>query len=65
MLHQWEVINSGQLDRLDEVFAEDVVIEWPQSRERVRGVANLRSILAEFPGGNLQPVLGKCALPRK
>lgn len=55
VLHQWEVVNSGQLDRLGEVFAEDVVVEWPQSRERVRGVANLRSILANYPGGNLQP----------
>jgi len=55
VLHQWEVVNSGQLDRLGEVFAEDVVIEWPQSRERVRGVANLRSILASYPGGNLRP----------
>lgn len=55
VLHQWDVVMSGQLDRLNEVYAEDAIVEWPQSRERVRGIANLRSILANYPGGVLQP----------
>lgn len=52
---QWEIVNSGEFDRLSEIFDTNAVIEWPQSKERVRGVANLRNILENFPGGNLQP----------
>ena len=54
VIRESEFVNGGQFDRLGEVLAEDVVIEWPQSSERVRGIANFRAILENAPGGNLQ-----------
>jgi ketosteroid isomerase-like protein len=32
-----------------QVFTDDVVMEWPQSGERVNGQANRREIYARFP----------------
>lgn len=55
MLRMWELVNTGQLDKLDEVVAHDVELEWPQSQERVRGIENLRHILGEYPGGGIAP----------
>ncbi len=42
-------INAGDLQALDEVFTEDVVMEWPQSGERILGEANRREIYSRFP----------------
>ena len=42
-------INAGDRDALGEVFSEDVILEWPQSGERIRGEANRREIYALFP----------------
>ena len=42
-------INAGDLRALDGVFTEDVVMEWPQSGERIRGGKNRREIYSRFP----------------
>ena len=42
-------INARDLAALDKVFAEDVVMEWPQSGERIRGNRNRREIYSRFP----------------
>ena len=42
-------INGRDLAALDKVFAADVVMEWPQSGERIRGNANRREIYSRFP----------------
>jgi ketosteroid isomerase-like protein len=42
-------INAGNLHALDEVFTADVVIEWPQSGERIKGEKNRREIYSRFP----------------
>ena len=42
-------INAGDLSALEEVFTPDVVIEWPQSGERIRGEKNRREIYSRFP----------------
>jgi len=42
-------INAGDLRALEEVFTPDVVIEWPQSGERIRGEKNRREIYSRFP----------------
>ena len=54
-LKMYETINKDELDRLDEVVSDDVVLEWPQSCERVRGLRHLKAILGNYPGGRLQP----------
>lgn len=42
-------INSGDHEALDMVFTEDVVMEWPQSGERIKGGQNRRAIYSRFP----------------
>jgi ketosteroid isomerase-like protein len=42
-------INGRDLEALDKVFTEDVVMEWPQSGERIRGGKNRREIYGRFP----------------
>jgi len=42
-------INAGDLHALEQVFTADVVIEWPQSGERIKGERNRREIYGRFP----------------
>ncbi|MGH7430143.1 MAG: nuclear transport factor 2 family protein [Candidatus Methylomirabilaceae bacterium] len=42
-------INGRDLADLDRLFSEDVVMEWPQSGERIRGGQNRRAIYSRFP----------------
>ena len=44
-----KAINDRDLEALDEVFTEDVILEWPQSGERIRGESNRREIYRRFP----------------
>lgn len=45
----WRLMASNDFDSVAAVMAPDVVIEWPQSRERIRGVANYARVNAEYP----------------
>ena len=42
-------INARDLAALDSVFTDDVLMEWPQSGERISGNANRREIYSRFP----------------
>lgn len=42
-------INKKDLNALDKVFSEDVILEWPQSGERIKGNKNRREIYKRFP----------------
>lgn len=42
-------LNRKDLDALDKLFAEDVILEWPQSGERIKGGQNRREIYNRFP----------------
>ena len=42
-------INARDLEALERVFTDDVVMEWPQSGERIRGERNRREIYSRFP----------------
>jgi ketosteroid isomerase-like protein len=42
-------INARDLQALDGVFTKDVVMDWPQSGERIRGDQNRREIYGRFP----------------
>lgn len=44
-----EVINAKDVARMDEVFHDDAIMEWPQSGERVLGAENRRAIYSRFP----------------
>lgn len=45
-----EQLNAGNVAVMDEVFADDAVISYPQSGEVIHGRANLHSIYAVAPG---------------
>jgi ketosteroid isomerase-like protein len=42
-------INDRHIEVMDELFHDDATMDWPQSRERVRGAANRRAIYQAFP----------------
>lgn len=42
-------INDRRVEVMDELFHDDATMDWPQSRERVRGAANRRAIYQAFP----------------
>jgi len=42
-------INERRIEVMDELFHDDATMDWPQSRERVRGAANRRAIYSAFP----------------
>ena len=44
-----DCINDRDIAVMDELFHDDATMDWPQSRERVRGGANRRAIYGSFP----------------
>ena len=52
-LRMLEIVNTHDFDALGEVLADDVVIDWPQTNERTRGVRNIAEVFRNFPGGML------------
>ncbi len=42
-------LNASDLEALDNVFTDDVVMEWPQSGERIVGGQNRREVYSRFP----------------
>jgi hypothetical protein len=49
-----ERLNDGDLAAMDDLFHPDYQEDWPQFGERVRGIANLRAIVENYPGGGLE-----------
>ncbi len=47
-----ELVDTGDYDRLGEVFDREVVTEYPQSGELIRGLENLRNVMSHYPGGH-------------
>lgn len=48
-----EVLDRQEWERLDEVFQPEAVMEYPQSSELFRGVANIRGQFEDYP--DLEP----------
>jgi ketosteroid isomerase-like protein len=40
---------AGDMDGVHEIYAEDVVVTYPQSGERIVGCANLRALRESYP----------------
>jgi hypothetical protein len=57
--HFVEALIARDLDRQAEVCAQDMVIEYPQSGERIRGWSNIRAVAENYPGGLPQDLAGK------
>lgn len=54
-----EGLIARDLDIQAEVCASDMVIDYPQSGERIRGWANVRAVHENYPGGLPKDVDGK------
>jgi SnoaL-like domain len=52
-------MKARDLDIQAEVCAPDMIVEYPQSGERIRGWANIRAVLENYPTGLPEPVGGK------
>jgi hypothetical protein len=46
-----QVLARNDYDRLGEFLAPDCVHEYPQSGERIVGLANIRAVFENYPGG--------------
>ena len=47
----YEAMSARDFDGLTALLHPDFVEDYPQSGERIRGAANLRSIIENYPGG--------------
>jgi SnoaL-like domain len=47
-------VNGGDYRILDEILHPDYEETWPQSGEHVRGIANMKAILENYPGGTIE-----------
>ena len=51
-----ELYNEGDMQKFaqaqDEMAADDMVQEWPQSGERIRGKDNIRAVAMNYPSGS-------------
>ncbi len=45
----WELMASNDFTAVGAVLADDFVLEWPQTRERLRGRENFARMNAEYP----------------
>lgn len=59
-----DVLRSNDWPRLSQIFHADAVLEYPQSRERFRGLANIRAQFEQYPdlkpgGSELEEVIGE------
>ena len=43
-------LNAKNPEVMGEVFAEDALVDWPQSGERIRGRQNILELYRHFPG---------------
>jgi len=48
----WRAMNERDFDALREIFADDVLVEWPQSGEHFRGKDACVNVFANYPGGS-------------
>jgi ketosteroid isomerase-like protein len=46
---QWEAAVALDLDRVHEIYDDDVVVEFPQSGERILGKENIYELRAHYP----------------
>ena len=44
-----EAINTGEMEPFDAIYHHDVVIEWPQSGEVIRGKHDIRALREAYP----------------
>ncbi|HWG92390.1 MAG TPA: nuclear transport factor 2 family protein [Candidatus Thermoplasmatota archaeon] len=46
----WDAFNVRDWDRAAKLLSPDFVVDWPQSRERIRGIENFLAVNRNYPG---------------
>ena len=46
----WELFDARDWEAAGELLHDEVVVEWPQSGERIRGRANVLAVNRNYPG---------------
>lgn len=49
----WRLMATNDFASVGRVLAENFVLEWPQTNERIRGAANFARMNAEYPAHGL------------
>lgn len=52
VLAYWEAMRTNDFAKAAEWFTEDIIIDWPQSRERIHGRANFATINSAYPAAD-------------
>ena len=47
--HFWQLMASNDFESVGAVLSDDFVLEWPQSRERIRGRDNFAAMNRNYP----------------
>jgi ketosteroid isomerase-like protein len=47
----WELMSTNNFRSVGSVLSDDFVLEWPQSKERIRGRDNFVAMNSEYPAG--------------
>jgi hypothetical protein len=60
----WQTADSQDFAAMGELFADDVLVEWPQSGERIHGKDACIKVFSSYPGGSpkfrgLRRVMGR------
>lgn len=62
LIRHWTASASGDLDAEHEIYHDNVLCEYPQSGERIRGRRNLQALRGHHPGKpsgfNVRRILG-------
>jgi ketosteroid isomerase-like protein len=45
----WRLMATNDFDAVGAVLADDFVLDWPQSKERIRGAENFAGLNAAYP----------------
>ena len=45
----WRLMSTNDFESVGQVLAPDFVLEWPQSKERIRGAERFARMNAEYP----------------
>ena len=45
----WRLMQTNDFQSVKQVLADDLIVEWPQSKERIRGAENFVRMNAEYP----------------
>jgi hypothetical protein len=49
----WRLMASNDFDQVAAILSDDFVLEWPQSKERIRGAARFAQMNREYPAHGL------------